>query len=487
MRLIYDGQSKEVQISEPKKSILKVFLENFECSFSSCAKSGTCGRCRVRIIEGEAEISETDKRFFTSEELGKGFRLACQTLAEDSFVVEADFIQNQKIEITTIDYVNQDARGEQTHTEKCDKAAYAVAIDLGTTTIGFSLLSVADGESHVMDSLGSMNPERSFGADVISRIEKANEGYLSRMQVLVRNAIRKGIELLISRNGLKITDVKRIVLAGNTTMLHILMGQSCRTLGKSPFIPVTLQFQQLNQEILGEKCTIEILPGLSAFVGADIAAGLYALDFANRTKKALLIDLGTNGEMAVGNREKILCTATAAGSAFEGDITANLPGTDMIALIGTLLEQKIIDESGLLAEGYFEEGYPAAENVRLTQKHIRDIQAAKAAIYCGVKSLLREAALSVDEIDEVFLAGGFGQKLSVEMAVRIGLLPKELNKKIAAVGNTSLAGCRRFAEQENAKEEIDWILSHTRVMNLAETASFQTEYIEAMNFPKKWD
>ncbi|MDE5951996.1 MAG: ASKHA domain-containing protein, partial [Acetatifactor sp.] len=193
------------------------------------------------------------------------------------------------------------------------------------------------------------------------------------------------------------------------------------------------------------------LPGLSAFVGGDIVAGILACGMETEEEIPLLVDLGTNGELALGNRERILCCGTAAGPAFEGG--GDIWGADMIALTAHLMRQGLVDDTGLLAEPYFEQGISIG-GVQITQERIRQLQTAKAAICAGINTLIAAYGLTgAEQVSRVFLAGGFGYFLDVEAAVELGLIPQGLEGRVTAVGNTALAGPGSMEIQWMGKKE----------------------------------
>jgi uncharacterized 2Fe-2S/4Fe-4S cluster protein (DUF4445 family) len=199
---------------------------------------------------------------------------------------------------------------------------------------------------------------------------------------------------------------------------------------------------------------------------------------------SLLIDLGTNGEMVLGNGQKMIACATAAGPAFEGmleDGRQAVWGADLVKAVSLLLEKGILDETGLLAETYFKEGVTIG-GVRITQEHVRNLQTAKAAIAAGVEILVKEYGIAIEDISQVYLAGGFGYFLEEEAAIRIGLLPKVLQGRIQAVGNSALAGCYAYHLDRKAEEKITRIKELTRVINLAEVEGFAETFVNHMNF-----
>lgn len=345
------------------------------------------------------------------------------------------------------------------------------AIDLGTTTIAMFLLDAKTGEQ--IGVYTGLNPQALKGTDVISRISHAIAGEQAKLQTMIVEALENGIEKLIS--GKPKPDL--VVVSGNTVMGHLLMGYDVSKLGVYPFIP----FSILKQET--KLCGIKtiLMPGISAFVGGDIVSGLYTLDFIKKDKPALLIDLGTNAEMVLGCKERMIATSAAAGPAFEQKYYA----TRLISSVAGLLREGIMDENGTLNDEYFESGI-TIERTLITQKDIRSLQEAKAGVLSGILILAKEYHIRLDEINEVLIAGGLGYYLDLEDAFTIGLLPKQFRGKVKVVGNTSLEGAVKYAAAVSSSEEADRILSDvigkTKEINLAEYEGFQEIYIAGLNF-----
>ena len=487
IQLVYGKEVKECKI-EQEKSILEIFRESFQCSFSSCGARGTCGRCKIQVLKGDLPVTISDQTMFTQKELQEGYRLACKAYPKDDCTILAHFVETPDIHIliktskedstSATKKVTGVSSEKDTASDTINHNQMAIIIDIGTTTVAMQLINKEFGT--VGGSHGFINPQRAFGTDVISRIEAANRGYLYNQRNSIGNEIIAGTKILDPEN-----RAREIVIAGNTTMIHLLLGLSCETIGTYPFSPIVIEEEHFSfRKVFGEEredTEVIIMPGISTFVGADILSGIYSVEMDQKEKPVLFIDLGTNGEMAIGSREKIFTTATAAGPAFEGDVTANLPGTDMIAIIGAMVEKGIIDSTGLFREPYFSEGYQIG-NVILKQSHIRQMQMAKAAVRAGIEILVREYGVSYDQIEEVFLAGGFGYKLDVEKAFRIGLLPEELRGKVRAAMNTSLGGCKKYLMDENASENLIRIKNMCSSINLAEKEGFEEIYLDAMDF-----
>lgn len=307
-------------------------------------------------------------------------------------------------------------------------------------------------------------------------------------------------------------------------MGHLLMGYDCDTLGVYPFTPVNIDFIEGSfQEILGNDlldASTVLLPGISTYVGGDIVSGLLSLGFDSREQVCLLVDLGTNGEMALGNRDKIMVTSTAAGPAFEGgniscgmgsvagaicsvkiedgtvsvktirdQAPVGLCGTGVVETVAELVKEEIVEDSGLLDEEYFEDGFPLAKDpegkeIVFTQQDVREIQLAKAAVRGGVETLLVRYGISYDDVHKVYLAGGFGYKLDTEKAIAIGMFPEEFQGKIEAIGNSSLAGAVEYLTEQDSRERIGKILSVSTEINLSADKDFNEFYMDSMFFEK---
>lgn len=310
--------------------------------------------------------------------------------------------------------------------------------DIGTTTVAM-LLCGADGR--VVDRFVALNPQREYGADVISRIRAAEDGEKAEdMRRRIRRTLGQGLAGF--RSGLGGGETLFLTIAANTTMNYLLMGRDPSELGRAPFHASHLWEERT--EVEGTPCFL--MPGLSAFVGGDILAGMLACGMGEREEIQLLVDLGTNGELVLGNCRRRIACSTAAGPAFEGGAAAGVWGADMVSLLAALLREDLLDETGLLADPYFETGVRAG-NVLITQEAVRAVQLAKAAIAAGIETALDRYGISPDQVDRVILAGGFGYYLKPEDAVLIGLLPAEWEKKTAAGGNTALAGALEAGQE----------------------------------------
>ncbi|MCM1025388.1 MAG: ASKHA domain-containing protein [Roseburia sp.] len=306
-----------------------------------------------------------------------------------------------------------------------------VTADIGTTTVAM-LLYGADGS--VEDRFLALNPQRKYGADVISRIRAAEDPEKAEeMCRRIRQVLAEGLERF--RRKLGENETIFLTVAANTTMNYLLTGRDPAELGRAPFHASC--FWEEQTEIEGAPCFR--MPGLSAFLGGDVLAGMLACGMGEREEIQLLLDLGTNGELVLGNRERRIACATAAGPAFEGGPAAGIWGADMVSLLAALRREGLLDETGLLAEPYFKDGVRVG-NVLITQEAVRAVQLAKAAVAAGIEILLERYGIGPEQVDRVILAGGLGYYLNPEDAALIGLLPAVWKEKAVAGGNTALAG-----------------------------------------------
>ncbi len=372
-----------------------------------------------------------------------------------------------------------------------DAAADGVCIDIGTTTV--AAVRLENGKPDKVYT--ELNVQRRFGADVLSRIEAANRGRGAELKSMIRYQLRRCVNA-VGGAGLK------TVIAANTAMTSLLMGYDCSGLGMYPFRAESTETAVTENSV--------VVGGISAFIGGDIVSGLYMCGFADSEDVNMLIDLGTNAEMAIGSRHRILCTSAAAGPAFEGgriscgtgsvegavcgvDLTqgrietiggaapCGICGTGITELAAELLRCGYMDSSGRLAPGY-ENGFTVAEGVTVTQKDLREIQMAKAAVRAGTEILIEEYGISPEDIKNVYIAGGFGRRLDMEKACAIGLIPPQLKDKCKAVGNSSLGGCARLLAAGDAVVEINRIRSVAEDFPLAENDRFNDLFLRYMEF-----
>ncbi len=513
VKIIRSGTNTVTEIClNPKESLYDAMTR---CSIpvaGVCAGRGTCGKCRVKVTEGFLVITPADKKYFTDDELSSGYRLACTAYPDRdcTVILTAEAGKDFKVVSESVD-----TRKVLTIDRSFGKTEkkYGIAVDLGTTTLVLALTDLADGS--ILETYTASNPQRVYGADVISRIKASNEGKGELLKSLIRKELSDGIKTLIYNRHIKLKDIENIIIAGNTTMIHLLMGYPCVGLGAYPFTPYKEGFiYSYSDELfdITENVPVIILPAVSVFVGGDITAGLYACGFDKIEKPCLFIDLGTNGELALGNKEWILVTSASAGPAFEGgniscgvgsipgaichvSLSGNniryetidglapvgLCGSGVIDLTAQLLKEGIIDSTGLLTDEYFETGY-FIDGIRFLQEDIRNVQLAKAAVRAGIEVLLKSYAISIDEVEQVFIAGGFGYNLDINKAAYIGLLPYQAAKKAKTLGNTALSGAVLASCDTRAKYRLDQIISVSKEIHLSDDKDFNDMFIKYISF-----
>lgn len=348
---------------------------------------------------------------------------------------------------------------------------HVICADIGTTTVAMAYVG-ADGKT--AGTYACLNPQGRFGADVLSRIKASADKYaLEEMKESIRNVIGTGVKKFIRENNL--SGKLDMYVSANTTMTYLLMGYDPTELGEAPFTASHINGDSYEMKISDVTVSVRVLPGFSAFVGSDIYSGILAADICSSDKYRLLCDLGTNGEIALGNKDHLYVTATAAGPAFEGGPCKGIWGADMIHLTSVLLKGGYADRSGLLKDPWFDEGIDIG-NVHITQESIRALQLAKAAMNAGIKIICKKAGITFDEIEKCTLSGGFGVHLNPWDAAYIGLLPGELINVCIAGGNTSLAGAYSFAAGAR-------ITQTPEVINLALDPDFNSLYTAAIDFP----
>ena len=376
----------------------------------------------------------------------------------------------------------------------------------------------------VIDTYTSLNHQRMLGTDVISRINASNNGKSDVLKQIIEKDLWSGIYKLVQGNNVILS---KVIMVGNPTMIHLLMDYPCYTLGKYPFINEHKNKIQCKLKDCIKKSDSSkykdiptlILPALSAFVGADVIADVFMKSDFIDEKNFLMVDLGTNGEIVLGYKSKLLATSTAAGPAFEGGniscgmasvpgsicqakiknrkmlvrtIKGYMPpigicGTGLISVIAELRKNGILNEEGLLQYPFEKCGYPLwtfenGEKILLTQKDIREFQMAKSAIRVGIEILIEELGCDINEIQKVYIAGGFGNAMDVNDLVLTGIIPVELKNRIEIIGNGALQGCIKVGMDQKWQDKLDKICEKANVVFLAKKDVFQNKYFRHMNF-----
>lgn len=450
-------------------------------------------------------------------------------------------IREANFKITVILHNNEIINVEKGNTTK---SSYGIAFDVGTTTVAGYLVDLNSGEE--LSAVAKANPQIIYGDDVISRIGFA-QNQKENLEILQReivNALNEIIKETAQKAGVDTNNIYKITIAGNTSMHHLLLGLNPSYIAPSPYIPVikenlNLKAKDIPKLILEPTANVYILPNISAFVGADIVAGILAICMWKNEKISLFIDLGTNGEIVLGSKRKMWTCSTAAGPAFEGarissgmraaegaidkvkidneSITyrvikdgkvRGICGSGLIDLIAELVKLGLIDKSGklidreecdsnlseeikkriikgqkgnkfLLIKGRKTEN---GKSIYLTQRDIREVQLAKAAIFAGIKILLKEVNISQEDIQKILLAGAFGNFIDKKSAIRIGLIPYLPLEKIESVGNAAGRGAEIVLLSEKTRKICEKISKDIKYIELSSRADFQEEFVEAMFF-----
>lgn len=504
-----------------EKSIKTLLAEKRVSLYAPCAGRGTCGQCVVIVKSGDCPPSEADIERFSENELKEGFRLACRAFPKGDIFIE---VPEQENPVICTEYSDENTRIPGSVSSATDGSAtgIGVGIDLGTTTIVLTTLG-SDGTPG--ETRAFLNPLSAYGADVVSRLEAAAGGHLSEMKVLLRNTIEKELKSLASSlTGDSVSlRISTIALAGNTVMTHIFMGWDVSGLGKYPFKPYCLDAAQT--ELLGIPVTV--FPGISAFVGGDIVAGIYGLDLMNGSVGDMLMDLGTNGEMVLMTEKGMIASSASAGPALEGahiscgtgcvegavtGITlenlrpvlnvagskthvskglAGACGSAVLELVDELLRTGILKPDGSFIESYADEGFAFGTNqngrvLALTQADVRELQLAKGAVSTAALMLCEKGNVEPDKLC-ISLAGGMGSGLRPERIRRTGLIP--VGSQVRAVGNSVLCGLMRFLKEASnpvtrntAIQALSDIAGSVTVYDLALDEGFQERFLTSLNF-----
>lgn len=447
-----------------------------------CGGKGTCGKCLVMLDDQQV--------------------YACRTIVERSMTVALPQRRAGNILIS--------GKTAQIDPDKANR--YCLAFDIGTTTIVAYLLDGHSGKTLAYAS--AMNPQAQFGADVISRIQHALDNGSSALTACIREALAKMTLEVTQHCGIEPQEITGAAIAGNTAMHHLLLGIDPRPLVTPPYMPSVFDALELPAaELLPIQGSVRILPNIAGFVGGDTVGCMISTRFDTLEKLTLLIDIGTNGEMVLGNKYRRISCSTAAGPAFEGakiscgmrgvegavdhvtlengEITPHvigegtpngLCGSGLLDLIAVLLDKGIVDESGYLDGTEYRLG---DTDVILTQKDVREVQLAKAAIRAGIELLALTFGVKPNAISNVYLAGAFGNYLTPRSACRIGMIPPCLIDRIHPIGNAAGEGAKLCALNHGEFIYAQTLAKETEFVELAGMPEFQDCYVDALEFSEE--
>lgn len=582
------------------KNLLEVLNEHSFYVNSPCGGKGICGKCRVKIKEDHYKPSGKELMLLGSDNIQKGFRLACYYDIDKDIEVEIEEFANEaKIAVDGVlkpfsfnpviclkemqlkvpelndqrsdlkrildDFGQPDISLEllrqlpelirkynfkatgvfyryktilNIKPESVENSLYAVAVDIGTTTIAAYLLDLYTGKC--IDTYATLNPQRKYGADVVSRInysDQSSDSLNNIHQAIIECINNDIIKYFLKNSKIAGNNIYSIALVGNTTMIHFIMNISPHNIAVTPFIPVTTELHEIYAKELGININKHgmaiVLPSVSAYIGADTVAAVLASGMTDNDEISLMIDLGTNGEIVLGNNEQLFSCSTAAGPAFEGaqirngmggvtgaidsfKITSSsinyttignkkpvgICGSGLVDIAAELLDVGVIDETGRMQEDThcsFEDHLKKIDGINsfilvdaensgnksvlaITQKDIRELQSAKAAVTAGIKVLVKRAGIVMDDIKKVYLAGGFGSYINIESAVKIGLIPKQLEARVEPIGNAAGTGAILCLMNANNLDKAMDISSKIEYIELSASMEFMDEYIECMTY-----
>jgi len=596
---------------EPGVSILQSLREEGIYLTSSCGGKGTCGKCRIIIQSGSADIQSTMK--LSREEIDKGYAIACKTYPAEDLVIDmpkesmltvdgkvatgkaedllklfrtigADLsplterltlqlppptlddnisdLERLKRELSSKGLgclrvpfrfllgLSQNARKENwkitlstIHSEDCHEIInvfpgqhpvpqYGIAIDIGTTTIVVYLIDLSKGI--LVDVASTYNSQIRFGDDVITRIVHATEHHeLKNINRAVISDINELVLLLAENHTVRLDSIDCLVISGNTTMTHFFLGLDPSSIREEPYIPTANIFPLSYAGELGITLNPSIpvysFPCVSSYVGGDIVSGILATRMHEKEEISIFIDIGTNGEIVIGNAEWLMSVACSAGPCFEGSGIRHgmratngaiegvkidpetreveirvigdearpmgICGSGMIDAIAEMFIAGILNQKGKLQPETSErirtgeDGtefviyYGDGKDIVLSEPDIENIVRAKAAIYAGFTTLLLEAGFSFDDVHRIYIAGGFGKFLDVEKAVIIGMLPELPKEKFEYMGNTSVTGAYLFLLSRKMRAEAEEIARKMTYLELSISRSFMDEYMSGLFIP----
>lgn len=469
-----------------------------------CGGKGNCGKCRVTVVGNVSAPSVVEQKFLTVEDLQNGVRLACLTRVLGDCMVTTRDAYEQQIRVDSVDLADTLA------IPVFEK--YGVAVDIGTTTMAACLY---DREWDMLAEAGIPNPQAPWGADVVSRMENCLSGHGGELQKAVTEGIGQILTRLAEQAEIAMGDIDALVITGNTVMLHLLTGTSPEPLTHAPFEAKRLFGEwttagDMGLGVLDAQSKVYLMPCISAFVGGDMVAAMMANDFCYGNDTQILVDIGTNGEMALWHDQNLYVCSTAAGPAFEGagismgmsggigavdHVTlcngqliahvlgrgaapVGICGSGIVDAVACLLNVELMDETGYLED----DPTPIAPPVFLTQADIRSVQLAKSAICAGLLTLMHTSHLTVDDVSRIYVAGGFGSYLDVSSAGRIGLLPQGLVSKVEVCGNAALIGASMVLLDRATVEVAEKLSKQAMVLDLATNPYFAECFMQGMMF-----
>ena len=499
MSILFPKHGISVEYQE-NTTILQAMQQAGLRTDAPCGGHGKCGKCRV-LADGREVF-------------------ACRTLLTDGMTVFPSKNEEQTV-------ILQSAAASPVRMEPEKPAPYHAAIDVGTTTVCCQILDGKTGA--VVASVGELNAQQTFGADVVSRIQAALHGNREALTEAIRAQLGQMLRQAAKQGSLSLSDIGTVGLVGNSCMQQLFMGLTVDNLAKPPF-PVLIEkaevFQAKDYLSPCSNGNLLVIPNIFGYLGSDTVGCILAAGIHEAQPLSLVVDIGTNGEMVLGNRERLVSCATAAGPALEGagiafgmrgalgaidhvEITKGelrchvigetqargICGSGLIDAAAVLLKNGVINKRGRLAAAEACPKFGAylgekdgdrvvflTESVYLTQEDIRQVQMAKGAIAAGIDLMMQELGVSAEQIQRVYLAGAFGSFIGKESACAIGLLPPEVLPKISVVGNAALEGCRAMVCDRTRFRQTTDLVRRVQALDLAAIPGFSRCFARHMGF-----
>ena len=491
---------------------------------AACNGLGVCGKCKIKLESTDVSISE--RKLLGEENIKFGYRLACMHSIEEAdkeFILKS-FESEKKPDSIVL---TESFTPKIIHTNIQEK--YGIAIDIGTTTVAMELIDLKNAK--IISKVADVNSQVKFGFDVMSRIAFTleNPRGLLALQKSIVDTLNTLINKLLDESNIKKEDIAELAVSANTTMCHILLGESVESLGKFPFLPGFTEVKRVCAKDIGIDiyATLITLPHISGFLGSDIVSGVYASGICDdKDKNILFIDIGTNGEMLLKTDNNILATSCAIGPALEGmniscgiragigaiddfhideaDISyttigntepIGICGSGVLSMVRELLKSGFINKMGAIDKKCLDSNHSFIkaddsgkpfikinDNLYFTAKDIRQVQLAKGAILSGIRALIKKAGIETCDITRVCIAGQFGKYISMDSFFGVGLLPKEFEGKVEYLGNTSLTGAYMALLDKNAIEYMTEISVETEFFELSKLEEYEKIFAKALRF-----
>lgn len=475
------------------ENLLQVIAKKDSSLDASCAGRGICGKCKIQLVSGNLPFTETEKKRLSKEELDSGIRLACVhmeceqdctfTLGKDQsgFVISGNSINKY---------------------EHRDEDGYAIAVDLGTTTVVMDLIHLKTGT--VEKEITFVNPQKIYGADVITRVDYSMKNGVKVLQSVL---LAKMEEAILS---FECSQICRMCVCGNAVMTHIFMGEDPTSIAQAPYVCKVKEYVEIESTQFFNTpylFTVQVLPPMSAYVGSDIVMDVYESQMMKK-EKVMLIDLGTNGEIVLVKDDCLYASSAACGPAFEsgnmecgsgavagavnkvyyedgwkyttiqGQTPHGVCGSGYMSWISSALKQGLIEENG-----WMEEDIWLDDSIVLSQKDVREFQLAKSAIASACEVLCMKAGIDYSSVDSLLIAGGFGNYVDKNDLAVLGIIPEQLLSKVTIIGNSAIRGCCRYAIMQDL-DHLKTMISKSKVIGLASEIEFTERFMMNIMFMK---